>query len=99
MSDLDSPRYGRHLSARAVCELSSCPGRAEGVREILEWVLGAAALGGRQEEEEEEEDGFWWEEGEWLRPEGGGDDVMAKVFDPSVAICGSHLLRVFACPT
>lgn len=81
VSELDSPRYGRHLSAREACELSSCPGRAEGIREVLEWVLG----------ESQEDGGFQWEEGEWLRPEGAGEDVMAKV------VYGSGFGRVHAC--
>lgn len=69
MSELDSPRYGQHLSAREVCGISSCPSRPEAVRGVLEWVLGAAAL----------PEGFPWEEGEWLTPEVGSDDVMVKV--------------------
>lgn len=68
VSELDSPRYGQHLSAREVCRISSCPGRDEAVRGVLEWVLGAAAL----------PKGFRWEEGKWLTREEGSDDVMAK---------------------
>lgn len=70
VSELDSPRYGQHLSAAEVCRMSSCPGRAEGVRGVLEWVLDAA---------EALPEGFRWEEGKWLTPEEGRDDVMVKV--------------------
>eukprot|EP00752_Nemacystus_decipiens_P002082 g1992.t1 len=76
VSELDSPRYGQHLSASEVCGISSCPGRAEGVRSILEWVLGAAAL----------PEGFLLEEGKWLRPEQGGDDVVVKVLCSHVVV-------------
>lgn len=76
VSDLGSARYGQHLSARQVCEVTSCPDRAEGIRGVLEWVLGSAAAAGTLAGGERV---FQWEEGEWLRPDGGGDDVMAKV--------------------
>ncbi|CAN0559575.1 unnamed protein product, partial [Ectocarpus sp. 12 AP-2014] len=41
VSDLDSPRYGQYLSAREVCEVTSCPDREEGIQGVLEWLLGA----------------------------------------------------------
>ena len=69
VSELDSPRYGQHLSAREVCRISSCLSRDEGVRGVLQWVLGATAL----------PEGFLWEEGKWLTPEEGRDDIMVKV--------------------
>ncbi|CAM9879435.1 unnamed protein product, partial [Ectocarpus sp. 6 AP-2014] len=72
VSDLDSPRYGQYLSAREVCEVTSCPDREEGIRRVLQWLLGAVTPS------EGDGEGLQWEEGEWLRPEVGGDDVMAK---------------------
>lgn len=82
VSTLDSPRYGRHLSSGEVCKLISCPDRDEGVRAVLEWVLGeetttTVAGGERQGRKPSRE--FEWEEGEWLRGESGSDDVMVKV--------------------
>lgn len=80
MSDLGSPLYGQHLTPEEVCRVTSCDDRAEGIREVLHWVLGDAA------------EGLWasgalgWEEGRWLNAPDGGDggdgdddDVMAKV--------------------
>lgn len=69
MSDLDSPSYGRHLSAAEVCDIVSCPDREDGVREVLQWVLGPTSDG----------QGFQWEEGEWLRVRGEGDRDGATV--------------------
>ncbi|CAN0542300.1 unnamed protein product, partial [Laminaria digitata] len=47
VSDLDSPTYGHHLSSSEVCDIVSCPDRAEGVQGVLEWVLGPAPEGQR----------------------------------------------------
>ena len=69
VSDLDSPSYGHHLSAAEVCDIVSCPDRAEGVRAVLEWVLGPTPDG----------HGFEWEEGEWLRVGGDWDRDGVKV--------------------
>lgn len=35
-----SPRYGRYLSSRDVCEIIACPDRDEAVGRVLHWLLG-----------------------------------------------------------
>lgn len=55
-----------------MCEVTSCPDREEGIQGVLEWLLGAVTPS------EGDGEGLQWEEGEWLRPEGDGDDVMSK---------------------
>ena len=78
VSDLESPLYGHHLKAAEVCDIVSCPDRAEAVRGVLEWVLGPTMAGEALE----------WEEGEWLwlvAMDANGDvtdvmdDVLVKV--------------------
>lgn len=40
VSDLDSPLYGKQLSSEELCELTSCPGREEGLEKIVSWLGG-----------------------------------------------------------
>lgn len=72
VSDLDSARYGKHLSSREVCSMISCTDRDEGVRRVLSWLLGFPRQGG--EHLQGMADGTWvWDAAEgpaWTTADG-----------------------------
>eukprot|EP00904_Undaria_pinnatifida_P000763 jgi/Undpi1/10688/HiC_scaffold_29.g13136.m1 len=97
VSDLESPLYGHHLKAAEVCDIVSCPDRAEAVRGVLEWVLGPTMAGEALE----------WEEGEWLwlvAMDANGDvtdvmdDVLVKVSCSHVAFSMPHVAAAATFP-